>query len=213
MELILTDSEPLQIYLGISMTYAKIENDIITVTSKPKWFNNSGQPLSDEELKEHGYLPVEYNPPTYDPAVETLELKPNSEWVIETDKVVATYQVTPIPLSDLQERKRSEINSILLSKIDGGFEHNGHFYDSDTRSVANINGTATGASAGVPLPADFTWRAKDNVNVPMDAAGIIALGASLLKHINTQYSISWELKTQIDAATSPAELDAITWPE
>lgn len=112
-----------------------------------------------------------------------------------------------------KEAKLAQISAACLAAIDGGFEHGGHVYDSDARSQSNIIGTATGVSAGVPIPEGFTWRTQGNENVPMDGPGVVALGAALLLHVNTCYAKSWQLKALIDAAESLTELDAIQWDE
>jgi hypothetical protein len=115
-------------------------------------------------------------------------------------------------LEGLRFAKSAQITSNCLAAIDSGFEHEGHRYDSDLVSRTNIIGTATGVQAGIALPQGFTWRTSDNENVPMDGPGVIALGAALLQHVNTQYATSWALKAQIDAATTPEEVAAISWP-
>lgn len=122
----------------------------------------------------------------------------------------------PVPaeptLMELKDRKSEQITVACLMAIDGGFEHEGHPYDSDIVSRTNIIGTATGVQAGIPLPDGFTWRTSDNDSVPMDGAGVIQLGAALLQHVNEQYGTSWQLKAQVDAATTPEEVAAISWP-
>lgn len=115
-------------------------------------------------------------------------------------------------LAEIKARKRQVITFACVGVIDSGFDHEGHRYDSDIVSRTNIIGTATGVQAGIQLPDGFTWRTSDNNNVPMDGAGVIALGAALLQHVNTQYAISWQLKGQIDAATTPEEVSCISWP-
>ncbi len=121
--------------------------------------------------------------------------------------------VQPEPtLTELKDRKSEQITTACLVAIDGGFEHEGHLYDSDIVSRTNIIGTATGVQAGIPLPLGFTWRTSDNENVLMDGPGVIALGAALLQHVNQQYATSWQLKAEIEAATTPEEVESIHWP-
>lgn len=115
-------------------------------------------------------------------------------------------------LDELKALKSAEITAACLIAIDRGFFMGEHPYDSDIVSRTNIIGTATGVQAGIPLPEGFTWRTSYNDNVPMDGADVIALGAALLRHVNEQYAISWQLKGQIEAATSPQEVAAISWP-
>lgn len=127
---------------------------------------------------------------------------------------IADPHIEPAPtLDDLKDAKIAQINTACLAAIDGGFEHDGHIFDSDPRSKSNIIGTATGVTAGLPLPEGFTWRTQDNQDVPMDGPAIIALGAALLQHISTQYAISWQLKAQVDSAPDQAALDTINWPD
>lgn len=115
-------------------------------------------------------------------------------------------------LKDARDRKRKEITDECQAAIDGGFLFDGHRFDSDPRSQTNIIGTANAVQAGIALPADFTWRTQDNINVPMDGPGLIALGAALLAHVSEQYAKSWALKGQIEGA-SVSGLDAIQWDE
>ncbi|ARP89832.1 hypothetical protein CAL14_05625 [Bordetella genomosp. 9] len=126
-------------------------------------------------------------------------------------KVVAADPVGP-SLDDLKAEKSEKITASCLAAIDSGFDYGGHRYDSDLVSRTNIIGTATGVQAGIPVPAGFTWRTSDNENVPLDGPGVIALGAALLQHVNQQYALSWQLKAQIEAATTAEEVAAISWP-
>lgn len=144
---------------------------------------------------------------------ETIMNEQDGMWRLMDGEIIKTPLPDPASptLDDLKAAKRIEINNVCLAAIDGGFEHDGHIYDSDERSKSNIIGTATGVTAGIPLPDGFTWRTHDNEDIPMDGPGVIALGASLLQHISAQYARSWQLKAQIDAAESPPDLDLIVW--
>ncbi|ANN71560.1 DUF4376 domain-containing protein [Bordetella bronchialis] len=119
----------------------------------------------------------------------------------------------PAPtLDELKLAKAADMTAACLAAIDSGFDYDGHRFDSDLVSRTNIIGTATGVQAGIALPQGFTWRTSDNENVPMDGDGVIALGAALLQHVNQQYATSWQLKAQIEAATTPEDIAAISWP-
>jgi len=141
--------------------------------------------------------------------------------VIEGGAMVIKDPEPPAPpepptVPELKAAKLSELTGDCLAAIDGGFEFEGHTYDSDLIGRMNIIGTATGVQAGIELPAEFTWRTADNVNVPIDGAGVIALGAALLEHVNTQYARSWALKAMVqaipdDAADAADQIAAITW--
>ncbi len=103
------------------------------------------------------------------------------------------------------------INRDRDSAIDGGVSCGVNVFDSDDVSRNNLTSTVAAVQAGVPLPAGFTWRSKNDQDVPLDAAGLIALAGAMLGHVNLQYQKSWNLKAQVAAAVTVAELDAITW--
>ena len=112
-----------------------------------------------------------------------------------------------------QKAKRDEITRACNDAIDGGFEYDGHRYDSDSRSRQNITGLATALTAGVPLPEGFTWRDADNNDVPMEAQDIIALGAAAIQHVQACYDTSWDLKAQLDRKRSINGIREIKWPQ
>lgn len=115
-------------------------------------------------------------------------------------------------LQAAKDAKRDAITAACNAAIDGGFEYDGHTYDSDSRSRQNITGLATAITAGVPLSEGFTWRDKDNNDVPMTEQDVIALGAAAIQHVQQQYAISWALKEQVDNATTLEHLEEIKWP-
>lgn len=90
------------------MTYAKIENGTIAkIGPRPRWYSSAdGAPLSDDELRDHGYLPVVYSAPDHDPRLQRVSLNPQSEWAVETKRVVATYTIHDIPLVEAIETAR-----------------------------------------------------------------------------------------------------------
>lgn len=134
------------------------------------------------------------------------------KWVRDGVLTDIAPQVAGPTLDDLKAAKLVDINADCMAAMVAGFTYDGHTYDSDLISRTNIIGTAAGVNGGVALPEGFTWRTKDNQNVPMDGAGVIALGAALLTHVNTQYATSWALKAQVAVAENPPDLDLIVWP-
>jgi hypothetical protein len=89
----------------------------------------------------------------------------------------------------------------------------------DQRSKVNIGGLVQMAglakAAGAPFAVNFTMA--DNSRVPMDADEMIAFGIAVGQHNVAVHDFEQSLKTQIDAATTLADLDAIdvegaNWP-
>lgn len=96
------------------------------------------------------------------------------------------------------------------------FGHDGYMWDGDTASKARLSETIDGARVA-GLPEGFAWRTADNVDVPIDLAGLVALhDAMSVARVVRGYEIhirQSELKAVLSDA-SPAELAAFVpgWP-
>jgi hypothetical protein len=115
------------------------------------------------------------------------------------------------PMNGLKERKRREIEKWRDAAINQGTAWNEYVWDTDTVSRANLNAVLTIAQLGIPLPEGFTWRTKDNQNIPMTLPDLAALAATMMQAGNAAYVKSWQLKAQLDAATTEAEILAVEW--
>src|SRR5690606_7360197 len=81
---------------------------------------DDGQLASDEVLAGLGYLPIVYNEPAHDPALQRVILLPRTEWPIETKRVVAAYEVEDIPIEELREEKLQEATDMRWEVMTGG---------------------------------------------------------------------------------------------
>lgn len=113
--------------------------------------------------------------------------------------------------AEFKANKKKQINAAREAALNAGISWNGYSWDSDVRSRDNITGAASAVSAGIPLPANFTWRTKGNQDVPITGADIIALAAVMLNHVNEQYARSWQRKAEVDAAATEADVNAVIW--
>ncbi|MGK5031518.1 DUF4376 domain-containing protein [Janthinobacterium sp. MDT1-19] len=87
----------------------------------------------------------------------------------------------------------------------------GVMYQADKDRIVGATQLALMAqAAGQPYSID--WTLSDNTHVPLDAAGMIAVGAALGAHVTGAFAICLQLRGQIAAATSFEALDAIVWP-
>lgn len=103
------------------MNYAKIENDQIVKTGPlPRWFNDGGEPLTPEQWLSFGYYPITYQTPEYDPYLQRAVLKPHSEWAIESDQVVATYDIVEIDIEELRQAKLEAATDMRWQVMTGG---------------------------------------------------------------------------------------------
>lgn len=100
------------------MKYAHILNGVIhEIRNRPKWFTDDGESVSDGFLIENGWLPVIYDEPSYDSLSQTISLNDQTQWVIEADKVLATYSISVIPFEEMQQEALSRINSEYSRRV------------------------------------------------------------------------------------------------
>lgn len=117
----------------------------------------------------------------------------------------------PTTLEEWKALASKRVNADRERALSAGVTYGGSVYDSDNRSRANLTGAVAATQAGIPLPDRFTWRTSDNKDVPMTAVELVGLAAAMLSHVNAQYRRSWELKAQINAATTAEEVAAVKW--
>ena len=93
----------------------------------------------------------------------------------------------------------------------GGFTWDGSTFDSDLTSQSRIQGAVQ--LAGLD-PANFSldWTLADNSVRTLSAAQMTAVGAALGVHVAAQHALGRTLRSQIEAATTAAEVDAVAWP-
>ncbi|MNK54739.1 hypothetical protein D3C87_737310 [compost metagenome] len=140
-------------------------------------------------------------------------------WIIEGDSIRAATTEERTDIDDLegfdgltldQVRRRvyDSINDFRDSKINAGVIFMGYEFDSDQRARENILGMCGALSLGVTLPANFTWRSRNNDDVPMDATELATFGTSVLTYVSTNFGVSWFHKDTIrDMATDdPLEI-------
>lgn len=117
-------------------------------------------------------------------------------------------------LSEDRAQAWSRIKSARESVEFGPFAWGGQTFDGDSESQRRIQGAAQLATlaqaTGQPFSID--WTLADNTQATLTAAEMIGVGVALGQHVNGAHGIARTLRTQIDAATTPEELEAIQWP-
>lgn len=109
-------------------------------------------------------------------------------------------------LAAAKDAYKAKIPALRDDYMSGGFMYMGYLFDSDDLSRLNIIGTCGAVTAGIPLPASFAWRNRNNVDVPMTGPQMIGMGAVLLQFVNKIYVVSRWHKAAIDTYTTYAEL-------
>ena len=121
-----------------------------------------------------------------------------------------------VPVSELQliaqakavkreyiERRRDEEEQKDVQTL-------GYAWQADTRSRTLLTGAVSLALAGLPLPS--VWRTSDNFNYPITSVNdLLAIAGAMAQRTQAVYDVSWSKKTELDAATTIAQVEAITW--
>lgn len=119
--------------------------------------------------------------------------------------------VDPRSLADLKAEHWVAIKAARDAAEFGGFTWDGSMFDSDLTSQSRIQGAAQLAGLD-PTNFSIDWTLADNSVRTLNAQEMTAVGVALGAHVGTQHAIGRSLRSQIEAATSAAELDAIAWP-
>jgi len=120
--------------------------------------------------------------------------------------------VDPRDLMTLDDHRAIQIRQINVAReaaLIAGFAHGGHVYDSDAKSIQRIAGAVVLAMADASYTTD--WITKDNAIVSLDAVAVIALGQAAAAHESGIVFRARQLKDQVLAAATRAEIEAITW--
>lgn len=93
----------------------------------------------------------------------------------------------------------------------GAFTWSNSVFDANEASQRRI-AAAAAAAARNPLQGARTWTLADNSTRQMSAADMIALDQALAANVDALHATARQLRAQINAATTQAQLDAIQWP-
>ncbi|MDC7699585.1 DUF4376 domain-containing protein [Vogesella indigofera] len=118
--------------------------------------------------------------------------------------------------------RRIELLAAITAERDqreeAGFLYRGKLLDSTPRSVQRITAAALAAQAALAAgqPFGIEWTCADNSVLTLDAAGVIGIPVALAQHAAALHAHARQLKTEVEAADSEAELAAIdiqaSWP-
>ncbi len=120
------------------------------------------------------------------------------------------------PLDGVKGRRQAEVTGKKAAQLSAGFIWNGHRWDADASAQANLNSMASAVGSGMDLPQGFFWTNYDNVDVPIDGAGIAALRVALMNFTFATHAHARSLKDLIEAQDSNAAVMALDldagWP-
>jgi hypothetical protein len=133
---------------------------------------------------------------------------------IEMIPVEESPPPTPPTLEELKAIKRAAINNERDIRETQGFTFMGKTFDSDQRSTDRIQMAALAAQSSILSGQQFNinWTTADNSIITLDAPLMLGLAAAFATYGATLHEIAKQLKAQVDAASSAAELEMIAWP-
>jgi hypothetical protein len=129
-----------------------------------------------------------------------------NQWLAATSPASMT-------LAQAKQYAHDQINSARDSLEQSGFMFMGQMLDSDAISVARMTTTVQAAQVAVAAGQEFNigWTTQANTVLNLTATQIMQMPLALALHANTLHLHARDKKTQIDAATTLAEVEAITW--
>lgn len=98
---------------------------------------------------------------------------------------------------------------LRTKKESAGFTWDGSVFDSDRVSQSRIMGAVQ--LAGMNPAFEVPWTLQNNSVRVLNAADMILVGAALGSHVATIFARAQEIRTEIYAASTIAEVEAITW--
>lgn len=138
---------------------------------------------------------------------EVWDIKPDGYFTPEEWR--ASHPL-PVPTFDeLKAAKYSEIAAARYSAETGGCTVDGVMIATDRGSQALL--TAAVVMARLDPEFKTKWKCADGSFKQLDAFQLRAIGDAVIAHVESCFAREGELCEQIDAATTPEELDAIQW--
>ena len=171
-----------------------------------------------EYISANGYTIEEVEPREewQEKEVEVFDEEGNIEIKKEKELVLVRYfQIVEIPkhsLDELKDLKKAEINSERENaRKTEGAEYDGDIFDIDEVSQSNILAQIKVAEIIGDPKATYNYRSKTNTDHLLTLAQLQELGLAIAVKVNAIYVKSWDLKAQVDKATTAEEVEAIKW--
>ena len=208
------------------MSYAHVvDGQIVATGGRPNWWYDDGSPVSDERLAQDGWLPIMREEPQYDPLRQTAAEDPMAAWEVHADRVLVTWTVSDMALSERKAALRDAVNDKLDALLTGGYTvQSGAMAGKvlQTRLEDRTNWLVSQASysaavaAGQGAVEGARFRTADNATYTLTFADGLAVLLAMAAWGAACMDRSWALKDAIVAAEDQAALDLIDieagWP-
>lgn len=227
------------------MTYAQLSpeaSEILKVGPKPTWkvagelapdyvlragaveLGPDNLPLRNEDgtfvtkIGELRYFPIAHDRPAYDPNLQRLEQKPKSEWVIEGERVVATYEVVDIDIEELRQSKLQAATDMRWHVMTGGMMlPSGVQVGTDIDDQNRITSVVANAElAGLTDSDEVDFKAASGW-VRITIAQVKQIAGAIGQHVQSCYSAERAHHEAIEALETREEVAAydvgVGWPQ
>jgi hypothetical protein len=115
------------------------------------------------------------------------------------------------PLADAQEEKHAELKSIMRTRRNAiQVEFEGDTFDANESAQENMIVLLKAFDLGAPA---VQIRSATEVTHTFDKDTCQQLSLAMLQAVQALYAEYWELKNQLAACETVAEVEAIAWPE
>lgn len=133
----------------------------------------------------------------------------NGLWRVEAGELVAFTPPAP-DFNFHKQRAWQDFKQVRDAEELSPFTWNGMTFDADRVSQSRIQGAVQLAM----LDPDFTvdWTLADNSVITLTGPEMMQVGGALGIHVTAAHVTARLVRDQIEAATTEAELAAITWP-
>ena len=142
------------------------------------------------------------------------------EWVAKPAKPRQTAQweastkgwIDARTLAEARVERWSAMTAVRTARLTSTFTAGGKTYDCNREAIALAAIGAMLAKAALDLTWTKTWTLADNTSTTLTADQVLIVARACEDYITALWATGRTLHAQIDAATTIAAVDAITWP-
>jgi len=178
--------------------YVKVINGAVdSIVAKPNYFNNNGDPISDEVLINlESVYPVIPNPPIIDEYYQYNITNDITSWAVNANNVTQTFTTINKPISDIKNNVLDNCTKLRYLYETGGFIFNTLLIHSSRESQIKIYGSSQAARNDVRVE-NSKWKTLNGF-VEMSNTDMISLGEALLSFVQGCYDKEDALITLIN---------------
>lgn len=100
--------------------YIKFTETNYSFIPRPNWLNDTGEPVSDDELAGNQIYRVDDNIPEYDSRTHTIKKKRVREWTLRDNVMFVEYEVEGIPFDILRNNLKEKVSEKRWEVLNGG---------------------------------------------------------------------------------------------